>query len=74
MGHRNQKDAIDETERLPALLAVLNAVQRGGVQGIAEDLSCFFKGHTVLALVGEVLSLIPLKPYSRHEVIIMAKV
>jgi len=58
--------ASNQAEGLPALFAIHDAIIDHNVQGVEENLAGFLETDTVLALVGEVLHLIPVEPDSRH--------
>ena len=62
MGHHDQQHPSDHAEGLPALLSVFNPVLKGHLQGIAEDLGGLLEAQPMLALVGQVLGLVPLEP------------
>lgn len=70
MGYQQQEHAIDQAKGLPAFFSILSVILNGYIQGVAEDLTGLLKAHAVLALVGKILCLIPLKPNLRHRSIV----
>jgi hypothetical protein len=71
---RNQKKQVAssqyicQTQGLPALLSVYNAVINDNMHRIKKHLCGLLETDAVLALVGEVFGLIPLEPDSRHVI------
>jgi hypothetical protein len=63
--------APDQSKGEPSLLTVHNAITDHDVQGIEEYPRGFLKTDAVLALVGEVLSLIPFEPNLWHAIIVV---
>jgi hypothetical protein len=59
--HHHEQPVADLAKRLPALLSVFNAVLQGHEEWIPKHLGGIFKADAVLALIGEVLGLIPFK-------------
>lgn len=59
MGDQDDCEAVDLADCLPALFTILDAVLNGQVQRIEEDAGRDLKAETVLALVGQVLVLVP---------------
>lgn len=56
MGNQDDCEAVDLTDRLPALLTILDAVLHGQMQRIEEDAGGNLKAEAVLALVDRFLS------------------
>ena len=71
--HHHEQPVADLAKRLPALLSVFNAVLQGHEEWIPEHLGGVFKADAVLALIGEVLGLIPFKTDSAHYNSIITK-
>lgn len=67
MGDQDDCEAVDLPHRLPALFPILDAVLHGQVQRIEEDAGRDLKAETVLALVGQVLVLVPGEEWRFHE-------
>src|ERR1039458_8530246 len=64
--YHQEQTALDQSKRLPALLAIHDAILHGNEERIKKYLAGFLETDAVLALVGEVLRLIPLEPDSGH--------
>jgi hypothetical protein len=62
VSYREKEQVLDETKSLPNWFSTLDAVLHRHVQRIAKYLAGFLNAHAVLAPVGEVLGLVPLKP------------
>ena len=71
-GHQQQV-SLHESESLPALFAVLDALWHGYIVWIVEDLGCSPEADTVLSFIGLALSFIPFEPDAVHIHIIMPK-
>ena len=71
MGHREQEQVLDDTKSLPTEFPTLDAVLHGHIQRISEYLAGFLKAHAVLAPVGEVLGLVPLKPNTFRAIFVI---
>lgn len=67
MSDQEQRDAVDDAYGLPAQLEVFDPILSGQAEGIIKHTRRHFEGDSgVLALVGEVLVLIPREPDQRH--------
>lgn len=70
MRHKQQKNTAGsfshDSDRLPALLTVHHTFRNQNPLRVAKDLTGLPKADAVLALIGEVLGLIPLEPDSAH--------
>ena len=64
--HHHEQSVADLAIRLPALLPVFNALLQGDEERIAKDFASILKADAVLALIGEVLRLVPLETDSAH--------
>ena len=68
--YHQEQAALDLSKRLPALLAIHDSILHGNEERIKKYLAGFLEIDAVLALVGEVLRLIPLEPDSGHNNIV----
>src|SRR5208337_5640769 len=68
VGHREKEHALDQTQSLPTQLPTLDAVLYRHIQRVAEYLARFLKAYAVLALVGQVLGLVPLESHTLHAI------
>jgi len=73
--HNQEQEAAgippDQSKGEPSLLTVHIAIIDHDMKGIEEYPRGFLKTDTVLALVGEVLSLIPFEPNFWHAIIVV---
>jgi hypothetical protein len=68
--HHHEQATINLSIGSPAFFAIFDAVFDGNIQRIEEDPRGFLITDTVLALVGEVLCLIPFEPDLWHFIIV----
>lgn len=73
MGDQDDCEAVDLADCLPALFTILDAVLNGQVQRVEEDAGRDLKAETVLALIGQVLVLVPGEEWRFHESNVVTK-
>ena len=57
---------VNLAKGLPALLSIHDTIHQKHTRWVAKDKTRLLEADTVLALIGEVLGLIPLEPDSAH--------